>query len=61
MVLPLLLCFAGILLGFGISWDLSNHPSFPIASCAFIFFWTVVGGFIGWWVGEKTSDWLEWY
>jgi len=61
MLITFALCFSGIFLGFGISWDLSNHPSFPVASDAFVLFWTIVGGFIGWWVGEKLSEWFECY
>lgn len=52
----LLLTVVGAWLGWSISMDWSNHPSFVYGSYAFVAFWTVFGLTIGWVVGSKISD-----
>ena len=55
----MLLPVVGAWLGLSISWDWSNHPSFQIASWAFVGFWTVFGWTTGWAVGTKVYHWLR--
>jgi hypothetical protein len=56
IIIHLLLTVVGAWLGWSISMDLSNHPSFGYGSYAFVAFWTVFGLAAGWAVGFKVSD-----
>jgi hypothetical protein len=49
----------GAWLGWSISMDLSNSPPFPLASYAFVAFWTLVGTVLGRVVGQTVEACLD--
>ncbi len=49
----------GAWLGGSLSMDLSHHPAFPNASQAFVGFWTVFGGVVGFKLALKLLRYLD--
>jgi len=57
-IIHLLITGVGMWLGWSISMDWSNHPSFAYSSYAFVAFWTVFGLTAGWVIGREVSKML---
>jgi hypothetical protein len=58
-IIHILITLVGAWLGWSISMDWSNHPSFQYGSYAFVAFWTVFGITVGYAVGERISNWVD--
>jgi hypothetical protein len=56
MILTIMLVAVGAFLGYGLSVDLSDWRHFPIASYAFVAFWTLFGAVAGFRVGIWLED-----
>ena len=59
MFLITLFTVVGAALGWSISVDWSNHPMFPVASVAFVAFWTMIGGVAGFLAGRMVDYWFH--